>query len=124
MILFRRRYPRWWFDFALQLNRFSGRVGAYLDLLPALGLGAEPAAGRAMAKRVSRPRLVDGALLRRAFGVLGPTAAVVALSAFALVLLGGGAGGRCHLLPCRTRRPVGVRGDRPGPAEQRLRLPQ
>ena len=33
MILFRRRYPHWWFDFALQLNRFSARVGAYLALL-------------------------------------------------------------------------------------------
>jgi hypothetical protein len=33
MILFRQRYPRWWFDFALQLNRFSARVTAYLGLL-------------------------------------------------------------------------------------------
>ena len=33
MILFRQRYPRWWFDFALELNRFSARVGAYLFLL-------------------------------------------------------------------------------------------
>lgn len=33
MILFRRRYPRWWFDFALAFNRFSTRVGAYLALL-------------------------------------------------------------------------------------------
>jgi len=33
MILFRQRYPRWWFDFALELNRFSTRVGAYLGLL-------------------------------------------------------------------------------------------
>jgi hypothetical protein len=33
MILIRRRYPRWWFDFALELNRFSTRVGAYLLLL-------------------------------------------------------------------------------------------
>ncbi len=33
MILFRVRYPRWWFDFALELNRFSTRVGAYLALL-------------------------------------------------------------------------------------------
>lgn len=33
MILFRRKYPRWWFDFALELNRFSTRVGAYLALL-------------------------------------------------------------------------------------------
>jgi uncharacterized protein DUF4389 len=33
MILFRQRYPRWWFDFALELNRLSTRVVAYLFLL-------------------------------------------------------------------------------------------
>jgi hypothetical protein len=33
MILFRQRYPRWWFDFALELARFSTRIGAYLALL-------------------------------------------------------------------------------------------
>ncbi|MBA2559020.1 MAG: DUF4389 domain-containing protein [Propionibacteriales bacterium] len=33
MILFRRRYPRWWFDFALELARFSTRIGAYAALL-------------------------------------------------------------------------------------------
>jgi hypothetical protein len=33
MIVFRRRYPRWWFDFARELGRFSARVGAYLTLL-------------------------------------------------------------------------------------------
>jgi hypothetical protein len=33
MILFRQRYPRWWFDFALQFNRFATRVGAYAALL-------------------------------------------------------------------------------------------
>ncbi len=33
MILFRQRYPRWWYDFNLELNRFSTRVGAYLFLL-------------------------------------------------------------------------------------------
>jgi hypothetical protein len=33
MILFRRRYPRWFFDFTLELNRFSTRLGAYLMLL-------------------------------------------------------------------------------------------
>jgi hypothetical protein len=33
MILFRLKYPRWWFDFALELNRFATRVGAYLALL-------------------------------------------------------------------------------------------
>lgn len=33
MILFRRRYPRWWFNFSRELVRFEGRVGAYLALL-------------------------------------------------------------------------------------------
>jgi Domain of unknown function (DUF4389) len=33
MILFRRRYPRWWFDFARELVRFQARVAAYLFLL-------------------------------------------------------------------------------------------
>jgi len=33
MILFRRRYPRWWFDFARELTRFGARVGAYAALL-------------------------------------------------------------------------------------------
>ena len=33
MILFRQRYPRWWFDFARELTRFGYRVGAYLFLL-------------------------------------------------------------------------------------------
>lgn len=33
MILFRQRYPRWWFDFAREFNRFGTRVGAYLALL-------------------------------------------------------------------------------------------
>ncbi|MEM9565689.1 MAG: DUF4389 domain-containing protein [Actinomycetota bacterium] len=33
MIVFRQRYPRWWFDFARELNRFSSRVGAYAALL-------------------------------------------------------------------------------------------
>lgn len=33
MILFRQRYPRWWFDFALELTRFGTRVGAYVALL-------------------------------------------------------------------------------------------
>ncbi len=33
MIIFRQRYPKWWFDFNLELNRFSTRVCAYLLLL-------------------------------------------------------------------------------------------
>lgn len=33
MIVFRQRYPRWWFDFQLELARFTYRVGSYLFLL-------------------------------------------------------------------------------------------
>ncbi len=33
MIVFRMRYPRWWFDFARELTRFGARIGAYVTLL-------------------------------------------------------------------------------------------
>ncbi len=33
MILFRQKYPRWWFEWNLQLLRFSARVGVYLTLM-------------------------------------------------------------------------------------------
>jgi hypothetical protein len=33
MLLFRRRYPRWWFDFARELTRFGARICAYATLL-------------------------------------------------------------------------------------------
>jgi hypothetical protein len=33
MIVFRQRYPRWWFDFAREFARFGARVGAYITLL-------------------------------------------------------------------------------------------
>ncbi len=33
MILFRRKYPRWWFDWNLELLRFINRVGVYLALM-------------------------------------------------------------------------------------------
>ena len=33
MILFRKRYPRWWYDFLLELNRFAMRISAYFLLL-------------------------------------------------------------------------------------------
>lgn len=32
MIVFRRKYPRWWFDWSRELMRFCNRVGAYLGL--------------------------------------------------------------------------------------------
>jgi len=33
MIVFRQKYPRWWFDWNLELLRFSNRVSAYLALM-------------------------------------------------------------------------------------------
>jgi hypothetical protein len=33
MILFRQKYPRWWFDWNRELVRFSNRVGIYLGLM-------------------------------------------------------------------------------------------
>jgi len=33
MLLFRKKYPRWWFDWNLELMRFSNRVGVYAALM-------------------------------------------------------------------------------------------
>jgi hypothetical protein len=33
MILFKRKYPRWWFDWNLELQRFTNRVVVYLALM-------------------------------------------------------------------------------------------
>jgi len=33
MIMFRQKYPRWWFDWNLELSRFSSRVSVYLALM-------------------------------------------------------------------------------------------
>ena len=33
MLVFKQKYPRWWFDWNMALTRFSTRVGAYLALL-------------------------------------------------------------------------------------------
>ena len=33
MILFRQKYPRWWFDWNVALTKFSMRVGTYVGLL-------------------------------------------------------------------------------------------
>jgi hypothetical protein len=33
MILFRQKYPRWWFDWNLELLRLSNRIGVYLALM-------------------------------------------------------------------------------------------
>src|SRR6266480_2649843 len=33
MVLFRQKYPRWWYDWNLELTRFSNRIGVYLALM-------------------------------------------------------------------------------------------
>ena len=33
MIVFRQKYPRWWYDWNLQLLRFANRIGVYLALM-------------------------------------------------------------------------------------------
>lgn len=33
MIVFRQKYPRWWFDWNVQFLRFANRVGVYLALM-------------------------------------------------------------------------------------------
>jgi hypothetical protein len=33
MIVFRQKYPRWWFDWNIELLRFSNRIGAYFALM-------------------------------------------------------------------------------------------
>ena len=33
MILFRQKYPRWWFDWSRELSRFSNRVCIYIGLM-------------------------------------------------------------------------------------------
>src|SRR6266513_6263097 len=33
MIVFRQKYPRWWFDWNLELMRFSSRISVYLALI-------------------------------------------------------------------------------------------
>lgn len=60
------------------------------DILPALALGVEPPNPRTLAGRARTGQLIDGAVLRRVFGVLGPAEVLVSLGAFTGVLLAGG----------------------------------
>ena len=57
------------------------------DLLPALALGGEPANPRTMTGPARNGKLIDGRLVRRAFGVLGPVEAAMSMLAFLTVLL-------------------------------------
>jgi Domain of unknown function (DUF4389) len=33
MIVFRQKYPKWWYDWNLELQRFGNRVGVYLAMM-------------------------------------------------------------------------------------------
>ncbi|MDP2292406.1 MAG: cation-transporting P-type ATPase [Actinomycetota bacterium] len=57
------------------------------DLLPALALGAEAPNPGALEQPPRGRHLIDGALLRRVFGVLGPTEAVMEMTAFVVALV-------------------------------------
>ena len=56
------------------------------DLMPALALGAEAAAPDTLRRPPWRQRVLDRAVLVRAFGVLGPTEALVEMTAFLVAL--------------------------------------
>ncbi len=60
------------------------------DLLPALALGAEAPNERMLARPPLGRHLIDAPLLRRVFGVLGPTEAIVEMSAFVVGLVAAG----------------------------------
>jgi calcium-translocating P-type ATPase len=60
------------------------------DLLPALALGAEAPREGVLRKPHQGQHLIDGSLLRRVFGVLGPAEAIVEMSAFVAVFLAAG----------------------------------
>jgi calcium-translocating P-type ATPase len=62
------------------------------DMIPALGLGADRPDTRVMREppRGRRRRLIDAALIARAYGFLGPLEAAVAMGAYFLVLHAGG----------------------------------
>ncbi|MFZ0324611.1 MAG: HAD-IC family P-type ATPase, partial [Actinomycetes bacterium] len=60
------------------------------DLLPALALGAEPPHRDLLQRHPPRGHLIDPHVLLRAFGVLGPTEALMSMTAFVVVLTMGG----------------------------------
>jgi calcium-translocating P-type ATPase len=60
------------------------------DILPALALGAEAPAAHVLDEPPARRHLLDGALFFRAFGVLGPTEALIELTTFLAVFVSAG----------------------------------
>ncbi len=60
------------------------------DTLSAVALGAEPPPRRVLSGSPITGRLLNGTVLRRAFGVLGPTEALLAMTAFLLTFVATG----------------------------------
>jgi calcium-translocating P-type ATPase len=60
------------------------------DLLPALALGAETPKAGVLHQPPTRGHLIDRSLLSRVFGVLGPTEAIVEMTAFVVALMAAG----------------------------------
>ena len=62
------------------------------DMVPALGLGAEPPDAEVMLRppRAKHDRLIDYGLLRRAYFLLGAVESIAAMTAYAVVIMGGG----------------------------------
>jgi magnesium-transporting ATPase (P-type) len=56
------------------------------DLLPALAIGAEAPGAHVLDRPPTTRHLIDAALLRRVFGVLGPAEAIVEMAAFVTAL--------------------------------------
>ena len=48
MIVFRQKYPRWWFDWNLELLRFANRIGVYLALMDDRYPSTDERPGRAL----------------------------------------------------------------------------
>ncbi|TCC30731.1 cation-translocating P-type ATPase [Kribbella speibonae] len=60
------------------------------DMLPAIALGIEGPSKRTLDGPARHRRIVDRGLLARAFGILGPTEAVVSMGVFVAILIGSG----------------------------------
>ncbi|UUY03904.1 cation-transporting P-type ATPase [Svornostia abyssi] len=60
------------------------------DIAPSAALGAEPPSPRVLEGPPPRGRLLNRSVLRRGFGVLGPTLAIVSMAAFGATLVAAG----------------------------------
>ena len=60
------------------------------DVMPALALGAEPPSHHVLDRPPPRRHLLDRAVFARAFGLLGPVEAVIALAAFVVTFVAAG----------------------------------